>query len=403
MDTKKWRRWILIPIGVIIMVLGAYFGPILLEATPPMLEITGVDTGKTYRGGITLNVSVHDERPGLASLTVQIDDNSLEPLALVEVQDGRTFWALDTASLADGKHLVSVIATDRSLRKNATQQHLTFFTDNTPPQLQVPSESRRVGQGRTFALFVQSSEPVAELTGKLFNREIALYPVESDAMYRSLIGVSVTHPTKMHSLFLKAVDLVGNMTEQTLQIEVVNTVFQQGSYIVLSPEKQKVMMDKSKSREDNAKRGRAYMQATKENTQLWEGKFLRPAEGRLTSPFGKYREYNTGVRRHHLGTDIANDVGTPVYAGNHGIVTLADKLHIYGNAVVINHGQGISTSYNHLSEIRVTAEERVDKAQLIGLMGATGQVTGPHLHWGMVVNGIAVAPEEWTEKDFSLP
>ncbi len=135
--------------------------------------------------------------------------------------------------------------------------------------------------------------------------------------------------------------------------------------------------------------------------QLWEGKFIRATEGRLTSPFGKYREYNTGVRRHHLGTDIANDTGTPIYASNHGIVTLAERLHIYGNAIVISHGQGVSTSYNHLNEICVQIGDRVEKGKLIGLMGATGQVTGPHLHWGMVINGVAVAPEEWTERDFS--
>ena len=131
------------------------------------------------------------------------------------------------------------------------------------------------------------------------------------------------------------------------------------------------MMDRSKSREDNAKRRAAYVQADREVEPLWEGEFIRPTEGRLTSPFGKYREYNTGVRRHHYGTDIANVVGTPIYASNRGIVTLAERLHIYGNAVIINHGEGISTSYNHLSEIHVKTGERVEK-------GATHRTDGSH-------------------------
>ena len=79
MYIKKRRRRMLILIGVIMLVLGAYFGPILLEATPPMLEITGVDTGKTYRSGITLDISVHDRRAVVEPLTVQIDNRSLEP------------------------------------------------------------------------------------------------------------------------------------------------------------------------------------------------------------------------------------------------------------------------------------------------------------------------------------
>ncbi|MEK9138394.1 MAG: M23 family metallopeptidase, partial [Bacteroidota bacterium] len=198
-----------------------------------------------------------------------------------------------------------------------------------------------------------------------------------------------------------ATDLAGNIAEVGFQVEVETTAFERGGYITLSPEKQQLMMDKSKSAEDNAKRAKAYTQ--KESVQLWGGEFIRPTEGSLTSPFGKYREYNTGVRQHHLGTDIANGEGTPVYAGNNGIVTLADRLYIYGNAVIINHGQGVSTSYNHLSEIRVKVGDSVEKGQLLGLMGATGQATGSHLHWGMVVNGVAVDPEEWTEQNFSPP
>ena len=202
---------------------------------------------------------------------------------------------------------------------------------------------------------------------------------------------------------MNATDLAGNEAEYTFQVKVSKTVFARGGYITLSPQKQRIMMDRSKSREDNTKRGAAYAKADRETEQLWEGKFIRPTSGRLTSPFGKYREYNTGVRRHHYGTDIANVVGTPVYASNRGIVTLADRLHIYGNAVILNHGQEVSTSYNHLSEIHVKAGERVEKGQRIGLMGATGQATGSHLHWGMVVRRVAVAPEEWTERDFSSP
>lgn len=68
--------------------------------------------------------------------------------------------------------------------------------------------------------------------------------------------------------------------------------------------------------------------------------------------------------------------------------------------MILNHGQGVSTSYNHLSEIHVKTGERVEKGQRVGTMGATGQAAGSHLHWGMVVKGVAVTPEEWTEHDF---
>lgn len=399
--TRKTLILILALFIITLLGLGFYFVSKLLDTMPPTLTVSGLEKDKRYRGTLTLNIAAMDKRPGLGSLTVQIDDSSPNPLSFVE--EKAIFWTLQTAALVDGLHTVSVAATDKSVNKNRTQYTLPFYIDNTPPTLYVPPETRHVGQGRTLALFLQTDEPLSDIEGKLFNKAISFYPVGSENLYRSFLGVSVTSTPQNYPLTVKVTDVVGNEAEQTFQVEVRETVFARGGYITLSPKKQRIMMDRSKSREDNAKRGVAYAAAAQESEQLWEGKFIRPTEGRLTSPFGKYREYNTGVRRHHYGTDIANVVGTPVYASNRGIVTLADRLHIYGNAVILNHGQGVSTSYNHLSEIHVKAGGRVEKGQRIGLMGATGQATGSHLHWGMVVKGVAVAPEEWTERDFSAP
>ena len=398
----KQRRWWVVPIGTVIVGVGFLTVSNLIDLTPPKLEIIGIENGNTYRGRITLKVSAADARSEVASLDFMLDD-SPQPLALDEVEVGNISWTLDTTSLSDGSHAVSVVAADTSIFRNKSQQSFEFLVDNTPPQVNVPPESLRVGQGRTLALFIQVNESAVQVEGKLFGWNFTCHPVASDTYFRGLIGIGVTHPAKSYPLALRVVDLVGNTAEEVFQLEVERTMFQRGGYIALSPAKRRTMMNKTKSRSDNVKRGRAYTQSTKVGTQLWNGKFIQPAEGRLTSSFGKYREYNTGVRRHHLGIDIANSVGTPIYAGNSGIVTLAGRLHLYGKSVVINHGQGVSSSYNHLSKIHVAADEQVEKGQLIGLMGATGQVTGSHLHWGMVVNGIAVDPEEWTERDFSTP
>ena len=394
---------ILIPIFALILLIGLGLPVVLslLDSTPPTLTVNGLEKDKRYSGDLTLEIFATDEKTGLSSLTVQIDDAPPTPLGFGE--KGPSLLRLQTAVFADGLHTASVTATDRSLHKNQTRYAFPLYVDNTPPTLDVRPETLHVGQGSTLALFLQADEPLSIIEGKLFNKAIAFYPVSSERLYRSFLGVGVTSTVQNYPLTVRATDLVGNETSQTFQVEVTKTVFARGGYIILSPQKQRIMMDRSKSREDNAKRATAYAKADRETEQFWEGKFIRPTEGRLTSPFGKYREYNTGVRRHHYGTDIANIVGTPVYASNDGIVTLADRLHIYGNTVILNHGQGVSSSFNHLSEIHVKVGERVEKGQRIGLMGATGQATGAHLHWGMVVNGVAVAPEEWTERDFSLP
>lgn len=395
-------HWYIIPVGIVIVGVGYFAVTILLDFTPPNLEVTGIEDGKSYRGRVALDISAADTRSGLGSLRLMIDE-SPQPLSPADVEGGFVTWTLDTTSLVDGSYVVSVAAADKSIFRNRTQQSFEFLVDNTSPQIDVSPESLRVGQGNTLALFIHVDEPAVHVVGTFLDRKFTCYPVASDTDFRGLVGIGVTQPVKTYPLTVRAVDLIGNTAEEVFRLEVKRTKFQRGGFIALSPAKRRTMMNRSKSRSDNVKRSKAYTQSTTVGDQLWYGSFIKPAAGRLTSTFGKHRVYNTGVRRHHLGIDIANVVGTPIYAGNSGIVALAGGLHLYGKSVVINHGQGVSSSYNHLSKIHVAREEQVDKGQLIGLMGATGQVTGSHLHWGMVVNGVAVDPEEWTERDFSTP
>ncbi|MYE89441.1 hypothetical protein F4X33_10650, partial [Candidatus Poribacteria bacterium] len=319
---------ILITIFVIILLIGLGLPVVLslLDSTPPILTVNGIEKDKWHRGALTLEIFATDEKTGLGSLIVQIDDGPLSPLSLTEGES--TLWTLQTSAFRDGLHTVAVTATDRSLHKNQTRYAVPFYIDNTPPTLDVRQETFHVGQGRTLALFLQADEPLSNIEGQLFDKAIVFYLVSSESSYRSFLGVSVTMTVQNYPLTVRAADLVGNETEQIFEVEVTKTAFARGGYITLSPQKQKIMMDRSKSREDNAKRGTAYAKAGRTSEQFWEGMFICPTEGRLTSPFGKYREYNTGVRRHHYGTDIANVVGTPIYASNSGIVTLADGLHI---------------------------------------------------------------------------
>lgn len=131
--------------------------------------------------------------------------------------------------------------------------------------------------------------------------------------------------------------------------------------------------------------------------QLWEHPFIVPTEGRRTSPYGVLSVYQGKPRGWHRGTDFAAPVGTPVYAANHGIVRLAELLPVSGNVVFIDHGIGIVTSYLHLSALHVRTGQRVRKGDLIGAIGSTGLVTGPHLHWALRTNGVLVDPLPWAE------
>jgi len=133
--------------------------------------------------------------------------------------------------------------------------------------------------------------------------------------------------------------------------------------------------------------------------QLWEGVFVLPAAAApVSSPYGVLSVYNGVVQGFHRGTDFAAPAGTPVRAANTGIVRLADRLPLSGNAVVIDHGLGVLTGYFHLSALRARPGARVRKGELIGLVGSTGIATGPHLHWGLRVNGVYVDPLPWTRQ-----
>jgi hypothetical protein len=121
--------------------------------------------------------------------------------------------------------------------------------------------------------------------------------------------------------------------------------------------------------------------------RLWEGKFRLPLKNVTTGGnFGKRRILNGEARSPHSGVDFPAAAGTPVFASQSGKVVLAENLYYSGNTVVIDHGYGIYTMYAHLSEISVHADQPVKAGAEIGKVGATGRVTGPHLHWGLTID-----------------
>jgi murein DD-endopeptidase MepM/ murein hydrolase activator NlpD len=125
---------------------------------------------------------------------------------------------------------------------------------------------------------------------------------------------------------------------------------------------------------------------------LWRGAFRRPVPGEVNGPFGTRRLFNGELLSRHTGVDFRAQTGDPIRAANAGVVRLAEELFFSGNAVVIDHGAGVFSSYSHLSAISVAVGQAVEKGQTIGLAGATGRATGPHLHWGIKLNSVSVDP-----------
>ena len=130
--------------------------------------------------------------------------------------------------------------------------------------------------------------------------------------------------------------------------------------------------------------------------RLWVEPFVRPRPraSRVTSPFGIQREVNGVMGGKHQGVDVAGATGAPVRAANRGVVELVGDFYYGGISVYVCHGAGLVTAYHHLSRAAVAVGDTVERGEIIGRVGATGRVTGPHLHWGAQYGRLSVDPAD---------
>ena len=173
-------------------------------------------------------------------------------------------------------------------------------------------------------------------------------------------------------------------------------------------EKTLALLDQAKINAEEAVVNRVFSQWTPE--RRWRGPFAEPmisAAGPvpLTSDFGTRRNINGRPSTWpHEGIDYEVDTGDPIRACADGVVVLAEALHTRGNSVFIDHGWGVMSGYSHMFQWQVQVGQEVTKGQQIGLVGSTGFVTGPHLHWEVRVRNVPVEPLEWCQREpFSRP
>jgi hypothetical protein len=137
--------------------------------------------------------------------------------------------------------------------------------------------------------------------------------------------------------------------------------------------------------------------------RLWQAAFVRPRPGPITSGFGTARIFNGRLHNRHLGVDFDGAVGDPVLATNRGVVAYAGALYYSGTTIFIDHGAGLLTAYLHLSSVLVAVGDTVAPGQLIGRVGASGRVTGPHLHWLADYGNVSVDPTDLLKIDLTAP
>jgi len=238
-------------------------------------------------------------------------------------------------------------------------------------------DARVIFNKQTIPLYQHSPNKYAVIAGTAYNWPTGNYPLS--AVYRQN-GKTVT---KSATVTVRA----GKFSVSTL---------------VIPEEKQKEgATDFTVLSDENKILGEAFRTQKKGN--YMDGVLVSPLgkiTANITSPYGAQRYYKTKAGKQisewaHRGVDYGVPKRTPVYAAQNGIISVSQKMQVHGGTIIIDHGQGVMSIYNHLDEILVKKDQYVTKNALIAYSGNTGLTTGPHLHYGLSVHDVRVNQKEW--------
>ena len=263
---------------------------------------------------------------------------------------------------------------------------------NTPPAPMGHDGEYSGKQGQVLVVKVKGEEQATEVKGTFLSRTIPFFrefrPGEP-AGYIGLLGIDMQDDPGTYELAVEV-----KQGEQAKQLSF-NVLVAKEKFTVehLTLPKEKVDLDEKATARWKAEQEQV-KQALAENSRLklWHSNFLEPVNGKRTGIFGSVRIMNGKPRNPHNGEDIGAPMGTEVVATNDGVVRLTVDHIFSGRGVFVDHGMGFYSMYFHLSEILVQDGDLVKAGQIIGKVGATGRATGPHLHWGVKLNGARVNP-----------
>lgn len=263
------------------------------------------------------------------------------------------------------------------------------------PPVEVVLDPRAVIQGHTTTASVE----IDGATAVRATLSAATSPfVQTPDGWRTLLGVPVLTKPGPLKLRLEADLRDGRTVVRDVTIQVLDARYPRERINLPKEVTDRLERNQEAIRKERALVNQFWTQVTPE--RLWSGRFMLPAQGRISSHFGTLRSYNGGpYDSFHEGLDIANATGTPIVAPARGRVVLAEPdLLVRGGAVILDHGWGVHTAFWHQSAILVKVGDVVEQGQIIGRIGAKGMVTGPHLHWDVRLGSVNVSPLEWTER-----
>jgi murein DD-endopeptidase MepM/ murein hydrolase activator NlpD len=423
----KRNFWFMI-MGIILLTAGGcgWFFMTIGEGDSPQI-ITEGDPGMIGRQKL-LAVIFSDTGMGLRHTEIVItQDNRPRVLSALDypetgVRRKPISITVDAAALKlrDGPATLSLTAVDYSLWKNRTVVERPVTIDFLPPQIFPLNPANHINPGGSCVVAYHVSEAVS-LTGvQVGNLLYPGYPVNLSGRpgYVSYFALPMDASPGAPQIRIMARDHAENETLNAIPALIMKRKFRSDTMVLSDaflgqkmPEFQTMIPAlrgktavetfihvNTRLRDENLQTIQSVCRKS-EPRQLWQETFLRMKNAAPMALFGDRRTYLYGGKpvgeSLHTGVDLASLARAPIEAANTGIVRFAGPLGIYGNAIIIDHGLGLSTLYGHLSAITVRPDQAINRGEVIGTSGATGLAGGDHLHFSILVNGQFVDPREW--------
>lgn len=372
--------------------LGANLANLSVQYQFPMdmlIKLNKVTSPREVYAGSSLILPVSDKITLNGVQTVKTGGALLETAASI----GQSPWVLALQNnlsqtwmaLPSQPVFYSQAQTTNTAAVRSTVPYLTGLQFNELP----------IVQGHTIEI-TATGDPGLQITGKLVDKTLHFFP-QTDGRYIALQGVNAMAVTGLSPFELSITRSDGTNYQFSQPVYVQSGFYPEDPPLSVAPE----TIDPAYTKpEDDAIR---QIISPVSPTKLWNGLFRDPVDEPVCtkSIFGVRRTYNGGqFTSYHGGLDYGVCANLNIYAPAAGTVVFAGPLTAMGNATFIDHGQGIFTGYGHQAEIKVKVGDHVEPGQLIGIIGATGRVTGPHLHFEVWVNGNKVNPVQWLEKTY---
>jgi murein DD-endopeptidase MepM/ murein hydrolase activator NlpD len=233
--------------------------------------------------------------------------------------------------------------------------------------------------------------------GEWLGRKIAFFRKGDD--WFALAGVDVETPVGPSTVRITVHNAKGGSEDLSREVAIGEAQYQTGTLSVAPKFVEPPPEEAARIKAESELKAKVFAASVGE--RLWAGSFRVPVKAEATDSFGTRRMFNGKLASVHKGADFRAAMGTPVHAANSGTVVIARPLYFEGNCVVIDHGLGLFTLYMHFSRIEVKEGQTVRTGEMLGLSGATGRVTGPHLHWAVRWQGAYLDPIKLLRMDLS--